>query len=76
MNFEDTTSYVLTKTGTAHRNLLEKKMKEIGLHSGQVFVLMELWKRDGQRQIDLAAAFVFRLRLSIRSWAGCSKAIL
>jgi DNA-binding MarR family transcriptional regulator len=60
MNFEDTTSYTLTKTGTVHKNMLEKKMKAIGLHSGQVFVLMELWKRDGQRQIDLAA----RLRLT------------
>jgi DNA-binding MarR family transcriptional regulator len=26
-----------------------------GLHSGQVFILMELWKQDGQRQVDLAA---------------------
>ena len=60
MNFEDTTSYTLTKTGTVQKNMLEKKMKEIGLHSGQVFVLMELWKRDGQRQVDLAA----RLRLA------------
>jgi MarR family transcriptional regulator, organic hydroperoxide resistance regulator len=60
MNFEDTVSFVLTKVGTAHRNALERKMKEIGLHSGQVFVLFELWKRDGQRQIDLAAS----LRLS------------
>ena len=60
MNFEDTTSYALTKTGTVQKNMLEKRMKEIGLHSGQVFVLMELWKRDGQRQIDLAA----RLRLA------------
>ena len=60
MNFEDTTSYTLTKTGTVQKNMLEKKMKEIGLHSGQVFVLMELWKRDGQRQVELAA----RLRLA------------
>ena len=29
-------------------------MNEIGLHSGQVFILMELWKHDGQRQVDLA----------------------
>src|SRR3982750_2169011 len=60
MNFEETNSYIFTKVGTAQRNLLEKRMKLIGLHSGQVFVLMELWKRDGQRQIDLAA----RLRLA------------
>lgn len=60
MNFDQTTSFALTKAATAHRSLVERKMKEIGLHSGQVFVLFELWKRDGQRQIDLAA----RLRLS------------
>ncbi|MGB7068936.1 MAG: MarR family winged helix-turn-helix transcriptional regulator [Pyrinomonadaceae bacterium] len=29
-------------------------MHEIGLHSGQVFVLFELWKSDGLRQVDLA----------------------
>lgn len=26
----------------------------IGLHGGQIFVLFELWKKDGQRQVDLA----------------------
>jgi DNA-binding MarR family transcriptional regulator len=30
-------------------------MGVIGLHSGQVFVLFELWKKDGLRQVDLAA---------------------
>lgn len=60
MNFDETNSFMLMKAATMHRNLLERKMKAIGLHSGQVFVLFELWKRDGQRQIDLAA----RLRLS------------
>ncbi|MCA1589652.1 MAG: MarR family winged helix-turn-helix transcriptional regulator [Acidobacteria bacterium] len=60
MNFGETVSYVLTKTATSHRTALEKKMREIGLHSGQVFVLQELWKKDGQRQIDIAA----RLRLA------------
>jgi DNA-binding MarR family transcriptional regulator len=29
-------------------------MNEIGLHSGQVFVLLELWRNNGLRQIDLA----------------------
>jgi DNA-binding MarR family transcriptional regulator len=29
-------------------------MGQIGLHSGQVFVLLELWRKDGLRQIDLA----------------------
>lgn len=30
-------------------------MVSIGLHSGQAFVLLELWKEDGLKQIDLAA---------------------
>ena len=54
MNIEETVTYLLAKLTIAHRNLLEKSVKKIGLHSGQVFVLMELWKQDGQRQIDLA----------------------
>ena len=55
MNFEDTISFLLGKVTVAHRNLLQKAVNEVGLHSGQVFVLFELWKTDGQRQIDLAA---------------------
>lgn len=54
MDFRDSVSYQLSKLTTAHRNLLEKSVQEVGLHSGQVFVLFELWKKDGQRQVDLA----------------------
>lgn len=54
MEIESTVSYLLSKLGVAHRNMVERAAVEIGLHSGQLFVLMELWKRDGQRQIDLA----------------------
>lgn len=54
MEFRDSVSYLLSKLTTAHRNLLERSVQEIGLHSGQVFVLFELWKKDGQRQVDLA----------------------
>ena len=54
MEFRDTVSYLLSKLTTAHRNLLEKSVQEIGLHSGQVFVLLELWNKDKQRQVDLA----------------------
>jgi len=54
MEFRDTVSYLLSKLTTAHRNLLEKSVQEIGLHSGQAFVLLELWKKDKQRQVDLA----------------------
>jgi DNA-binding MarR family transcriptional regulator len=54
MEIETTVSYLLSKLGVVHRNMVERAAVEIGLHSGQIFVLMELWKRDGQRQIDLA----------------------
>ena len=54
MKIEDSISYLLAKLTIAHRNLLERSVTEVGLHSGQVFVMMELWKKDGQRQVDLA----------------------
>jgi DNA-binding MarR family transcriptional regulator len=55
MKIQETVSYALSRVGTAYRNSLERKMDQIGLHGGQVFILMELWKQDGQRQVDLAA---------------------
>lgn len=54
MDFNESISYLLSKVSIAHRKLLEKSAREIGLHGGQIFVLIELWKKDGQRQIDLA----------------------
>jgi len=54
MKIEDSVSYLLAKLTVSHRNLLERSVREVGLHSGQVFVMMELWKKDGQRQVDLA----------------------
>lgn len=54
IEFEDTSSFLLAKVGTAFRNSLERFMAPIGLHAGQVFVLIELWRSDGMRQIDLA----------------------
>ena len=55
MKMEQTVSFVLSRASTAFRNSLERNMGTIGLHSGQVFVLFELWKKDGLRQVDLAA---------------------
>lgn len=55
MKINETVSFALSRVGTAYRNSLERKMGEIGLHGGQVFILMELWKQDGQRQVDLAS---------------------
>jgi len=54
IKFEDTVSYMLAKVTTAFRNSLERQMGQIGLHGGQVFILLELWKNDGLRQIDIA----------------------
>jgi len=55
MHFEDSVAFLLSKATIIHKNSLQKYANSVGLHSGQVFVMMELWKTDGQRQIDLAA---------------------
>ena len=55
MKFRQSISYQLARINTAHKTALEKSMNEIGLHSGQVFVLLELWRNNGLRQVDLAA---------------------
>ena len=52
--FEETVSYLLAKVTTAFRNSIEQHMAEVDLHSGQVFVLIELWREDGLKQIELA----------------------
>ena len=54
IKFEDTVSYLLGRVTTAFRNSLERHMGQIGLHGGQIFFLLELWKQDGLRQVDLA----------------------
>lgn len=53
MDFEKSTTYILTQLATAYRNYLERAMNAIGLHSGQIFVLISLWKTDGQSQVEL-----------------------
>lgn len=52
--FEKTVSFLLAKVTTVFRNTLERRMAVISLHSGQVFLLLELWKQDELRQVDLA----------------------
>ncbi|CAN5386226.1 MarR family transcriptional regulator [soil metagenome] len=54
INFEDTVSYKLARVTTAYRNALERHMGLIGLHGGQVFVLFELWREDGLKQVEIA----------------------
>lgn len=55
MKISESISYRLARVATSHRTALEKSMNAIGLHGGQVFVLFELWKTDGMRQVDLAS---------------------
>ena len=54
MNFNETISFLFVQISTVFKAQLEKKLNEIGLHSGQVFILFELWKADGLSQIDLS----------------------
>jgi DNA-binding MarR family transcriptional regulator len=53
MNIENSLTYLFTQVSTAHQNMLQKVMNEIGLQRGQVLILISLWKTDGQSQIDL-----------------------
>lgn len=53
MNQESIT-YLITSFATKHRDNVDKIMKEIGLHGGQVFVLNLLWKENGQSQAEIA----------------------
>lgn len=54
MDFEKTLSYLFLQNANIYRVKLEREMNKIGLHYGQVFILISLWKNDGQSQTDLA----------------------
>ena len=60
VKFEQTVTYRLARVTTAYRNALERHLAGAGLHGGHVFVLIELWRKDGVRQVDIAS----RLNLS------------
>lgn len=53
-DFDNSLIYLLTQVTNSQKSDLEQALKRCGLHSGQVFVMISLWKADGQRQIDLA----------------------
>jgi MarR family transcriptional regulator, organic hydroperoxide resistance regulator len=55
IKFEETISYRLARLTTAFKNALERHMGPIGLHGGQVFILLELWNQDGLRQVDIGS---------------------
>ena len=50
---KDSLSSLFAQITNVYRTNLEKFMNEIGLHSGQVFVLYSLWENDGQSQAEL-----------------------
>lgn len=54
MNFETDLIFSITQFANAFRDALDKSLREIGLYSGQVYVLIFLWEEDGQTQIALA----------------------
>ncbi len=54
MNINETTSYLFAEVTNLYRTGFEKAMVELGLHSGQVFILQLLYIEDGQSQIELA----------------------
>lgn len=54
IEFEKTVSFMLARVAILYRNAVERAMAQIGLHSGQAFLMIELWKEDGLRPIDLA----------------------
>ena len=54
MDFENTVNYMVADLCAVHRTGLEKHLNTAKVHSGQVFILFELWKKDGISQIDLS----------------------
>lgn len=48
-------SFAIFALARAHRSLAASLLREIGLHTGQEIMLMQLWERDGQSQQELGA---------------------
>lgn len=54
MNIETSLNYLFSEITNLFWLHLEQAMRQAGLHSGQIFVLISLWNEDGQTQIDLS----------------------
>lgn len=57
MTFENDLIFSITQFANAFKDALDKSLREIGLYSGQVYVLIFLWEKDAQTQISLAQKF-------------------
>ncbi len=54
IDFEDTATYLLSRVAIGFRAALERHLGPTGIHAGQAFILIELWREDGLRPGDLA----------------------
>ncbi len=54
MEFNKSINYLFNQVFNAYRANLETELNKINLHSGQIFVLICLWKSDGLSQTDIA----------------------
>lgn len=54
MNFIESIPYLIGQLATTFKVKLDKKLKEIDLHGGQIFVLLHLWEQEGLTQIQIA----------------------
>jgi len=46
--------FSITQFANAFRDALDKSLREIGLYSGQVYILIFLWEQNEQTQVALA----------------------
>ncbi len=51
---EESTGFTLAKVCRAYRGNVGELLAEVGLHVGQEMVLIELWRDDGLRGVELA----------------------
>ena len=54
MHIEDYIGYLLVQICKAHRDIAETGLNELGLHTGQETLLLQLFKQDGLTQTQLA----------------------
>lgn len=50
----DSMSYLLVRVAKVHRGLVAEGLADLGLHTGQELVLVQLWQEDGLRHSELA----------------------
>ncbi len=54
MKIDNLLSFSFASLTNSFRTGLDGAMNEVGLHGGQVFILVSLWNKDGQNQMNLA----------------------